>query len=160
MLYEVITRISGAEIFQDKKSHFLVFHDRITDRTAGRQPVGTILITQVGPENPRGIRKHDAVLQIDMLLTLGDGRLISDFGNGTAGQGIDQRRLAHIGNSHDHHPQGLARNPSVGSQGAAELLQTRNRGMFLGFQGNRLDRITSYNVCYTKLLRSVPSRIG
>jgi len=56
---------------------------------------------------PGSIQQHNAIAQIDTLLAFGNSWFVAGLGDMAAGQTVNQRRLADIGNARDHR-QGIA----------------------------------------------------
>jgi hypothetical protein len=61
----------------------------------------------LGPEHARGVVQIEIVSQHDALLDLGHAGLVAGLGRALALEGVDQGRLADVGNAADQHAQRL-----------------------------------------------------
>jgi len=84
------------------------------------------------PQHAGGVDQHGELVQVELLLGLGDGRLVADLGHALLQQGVHQRRLADVGNAHDHDAQRLGRHAAVRRQGLAQLGDPGHVGRLLG----------------------------
>ena len=105
----------------------LLFDQRVrTDRVARGQHQAVACQRDLRPQHARGIDQHDVLAEVELLLGLGDGRLVAHFRHPLLEQRVHQGRLADVRDAHDHDAQRLGRHAAVRRQRLADLRDARD----------------------------------
>ena len=125
------------QIVQQLQRDLFFIEGIATDRTTGRQVVATLGDDDARPQHARRVEQIKTIGQHDALLNFGDTRLVAGFGGALAGERVDQRRLADVGNAADQHAHGLDHAAARRSQHMTGLNQGFGWRAHAGVEPNR-----------------------
>ena len=109
---ELVARLQAVSVAvahprQQVHRHVFLIVGIAADAAAGRQVVAGLGDGDARPQHARRVEQVEVAGQLDALFDLGDARLVTGLGRALAVQGVDQGRLADVGNAADQHPQRL-----------------------------------------------------
>ena len=129
--------VVGLEVIEQFECHFLFVEGVAANGAAGGQVVAALGHNDARPQHAGRVVKIKVVRQRNALFELGNAGFIAGLGGTFAGQGVDERGLAHVGDAADQHTHGLDHATPVRRQLKTGLDQRLGRCGHAGIQRQR-----------------------